>query len=181
LERSSAWSTLAYRPLSSPGSDAAELFAFVGAWMPPEGAVDSGWGAWADSRLAGALLMERAGAAGMLHGPVVVTPETPGTPGTDDASAVSGAAPADAVEVAARLLTDALAHASAHGIDTLYTRPQGLDPVWVRFGFIPLPEATLPRALRNRPGTGLFAWRGGSALWSANGRGVPQPASRSRR
>jgi hypothetical protein len=38
--------------------------------------------------------------------------------------------------------------------------------VWVRFGFIPLPESSLPPALAGRPGVGLFAWRGGSALWS---------------
>ena len=179
MERSSsARPALTYRPLESPAREAAPLYTFVGAWMPPEAAVECGWGAWAGSRLVGALVMERAGAAGMLHGPVVVAPEP--EEGSSPAE-VAPETPGDALEVAAQLLTDALAHASARGIDTLYTRPQGLDPLWVRLGFIPLPEATLPRALRDRPGTGLFAWRGGSALWSANGRGVPQPAARSRR
>jgi hypothetical protein len=36
----------------------------------------------------------------------------------------------------------------------------------VRFGFIPVPESTLPPALAGRPGAGLYAWRGGSALWT---------------
>ena len=41
-----------------------------------------------------------------------------------------------------------------------------LDRVWVRFGFIPVPEVALPSALTGRPGVGLYAWRGGSALWT---------------
>ena len=40
----------------------------------------------------------------------------------------------------------------AAGIDTVFTRPQGLDRLWVRYGFIPVPEADLaqgaPRAAR---------------------------------
>jgi hypothetical protein len=95
----------------------------------------------------GALVAERAGRAGMLHGPVVV--------GGDDR-----------LEVAAQLVSAGLDHAVALGMDTLYVRPHGLDRVWVRFGFVPLPESTLPPALAGRPGAGLFAWRGGSALWS---------------
>jgi len=54
----------------------------------------------------------------------------------------------------------------AAGVRTVYARPQGLDRVWVRFGFIPVPESTLPAGLAGRPGAGLFAWRGGSALWT---------------
>ena len=57
-------------------------------------------------------------------------------------------------------------HAAALGGVTLYTRPQGLDRVWVRFGFIPVPEVALPPTLAGRPGVGLYAWRGGSALWT---------------
>ena len=57
-------------------------------------------------------------------------------------------------------------HASASGVVTLFARPQSLDRVWVRFGFIPVPESTLPPDLAGRPGAGLYAWRGGTALWT---------------
>jgi len=57
-------------------------------------------------------------------------------------------------------------HATALGADTICARPLGLALVWVRFGFIPVPEGTLPAALAGRPGAGLYAWRGGSALWT---------------
>jgi hypothetical protein len=111
-----------------------------------------GWGAsTADpaggERLVGALVVERAERAAMFHGPVVVEGD-------------------DRLEIAAQLVAAAVDHAAAIGVDTIYTRPHGLDRVWVRFGFIPLPESTLPPALAGRPGVGLFAWRGGSALWS---------------
>ena len=59
-----------------------------------------------------------------------------------------------------------LDHASASGVVTLFARPQSLDRVWVRFGFIPVPESTLPPDLAGRPGAGLYAWRGGTALWT---------------
>jgi len=99
----------------------------------------------------------------MLHGPVVVAPE--------------GAGPDDALEVAAQLLAEAVKHAGSVGLVTLFARPQGLDRLWVRSGFIPVPEAELPAPLRGRPGIGLFAWRGGSALWSAAGREVSRTGS----
>jgi hypothetical protein len=86
-------------------------------------------------------------AAGMLYGPVVVL------------TAGAGWKP---IEVAAGLV----AQATGSGVETLFARPQGLDRVWVRFGFIPVPAADLPPAFKGRPGTGLFAWRGGTALWS---------------
>jgi hypothetical protein len=145
-----------YRALPAPGEDARDLFGFVGAWLPPALAVSAGWGAWEGDRLAGALLLERAETAAMLYGPVVVASDTPD--------------PDAAVEIAARLLDDALSLAEAQGIITLYTRPQSLDRVWVRNGFIPIPEADLPEALRGRPGIGLFGWRGGTAIWSMAGR-----------
>ena len=91
----------------------------------------------------------------MLHGPVVDTRD--GGPATD---------PLDPLEVAGQLLAAALDHATALGVTTLYARPQGLDRVWVRFGFIPVPEVALPPALAGRTGAGLYAWRGGSALWT---------------
>jgi hypothetical protein len=59
-----------------------------------------------------------------------------------------------------------LDHAAALDVTTLFARPGGLDRVWVRFGFIPVPEVTLPAPLGGRPGVGLYAWRGGSALWT---------------
>jgi hypothetical protein len=155
LGRSNGSGTLGYRPLAAPWEAALELFRFAGAWAPPPDDVAAGWGAWDDERLLGALLMERAGAAAMLHGPVVVAPaDMP----AEDVLAVAG-------DLTARALT----HAGSVGIDTIFARPQSLDRVWVRAGFIPLPEAELPRALRGRPGLGLFGWRGGTALWSGRG------------
>ncbi len=101
-----------------------------------------------DERLVGALLVERSGTTGMIHGPVVVESEDP-------------------LEVAAQLLAAALPHVAAARVETLFARPQGLDRVWVRLGFIPVPEADLLSAFKGRPGSGLYGWRGGSALWSS--------------
>jgi hypothetical protein len=72
----------------------------------------------------------------------------------------------DPLEIAAQLLNATLEHAAALGADTAFARPQGLDRVWIRFGFIPVPETALPAAFAGRPGAGLYGWRGGSALWS---------------
>jgi hypothetical protein len=162
LGRSSTGGALAYRPLGAPWDAALELFRFAGAWAPPPADVHAGWGTWADDRLVGAILMERAGATAMLHGPVVVAP--PGMP------------PEDVLGVAAELTAQALTYAGSTGIETVFARPQSLDRVWVRSGFIPVPEAELPRPLRGRPGLGLFGWRGGTALWSTAGRGGSRSA-----
>ncbi len=148
-----------YRPLLAGSPDARRLFGYAAAWAPPADPGELGWGAWLkvgaagdgaaiEERMVAALLVERSGAAGMIHGPVVVESAGP-------------------LEVAAQLLASALPHAAAAGVEILFARPQGLDRVWVRFGFIPVPEADLPSAFKGRPGTGLFAWRGGSALWSS--------------
>jgi hypothetical protein len=158
LGRSKAWGELAYRPLTPPWDVALELFRFAGAWAPSREHIESGWGAWDGDRLCGAFFAERSGASAMLHGPVVVAP--------------SDTAPEGALEVASELLAAALQQAAAQGVDTVFTRPQGLDRIWVRHGFIPVPEAELPAALRGRPGVGLFGWRGGMALWTAAGRGA---------
>ncbi len=174
MERSKAPEGLAYRALPDPPRDARDLFGFVGAWTPPDTAVSAGWGAWDGDRLVGALLLERAGRAAMLYGPVVVAAES-----TD---------PELPFDTAFRLLEHALSLGEAQGIDTLYARPQGLDRIWVRSGFIPIPEADLPEALRGRPGLGLFGWRAGSAIWSMAGRAAaarqaaaPATAGRRRR
>ncbi|HEV8440871.1 MAG TPA: hypothetical protein VGT40_22510 [Methylomirabilota bacterium] len=167
MARSKAAGDLAYRSLTAPWDAALELFRFAGASAPARERVESGWGAWDGERLVGALVAERAGGSAMLHGPVVVAPSD---------------APAEvAVEVASALLASALSHAATQGIDTLFTRPQGLDRIWVRHGFIPVPEAELPAELRGRPGLGLFGWRGGTALWSAAGRGAPRARALGRR
>lgn len=144
-------------PLAEPVEEARRLLHYAGASTPPPSKGEVAWGVRlgtdADQRLIGALLLERAGAAGMLHGPVVVLDhETPG---------------ADPFEIAARLVGTLLTETARLGVQTLFARPQGLDRVWVRFGFIPVPEAELPKAWKGRPGTGLFAWRGGTALWSS--------------
>ena len=83
-----------------------------------------------------------------------------------DAVVVTGDGPDDPLEVASQLLAAAIDHATALGAVTLFARPQGLDRVWIRFGFIPVPEVALPPALAGRAGAGLYAWRGGSALWT---------------
>src|SRR5262249_31837704 len=146
-----------------PWASALTLFRFAGAWAPPAEEIDSGWGVWANDRPCGALLAERAGSTGMLHGPVVVAPD--------------GATPDAALEVALELVSGARQAAETQGMRTLFARPQGQDRIWVRQGFIPVPEAELPAALRGRPGAGLFGWRGGTALWSAAGRGAASPRS----
>jgi hypothetical protein len=127
---------------------ARELFAFAAAPCPSNPDTGLAWGAWTDgSRLVGALLAERDGAAAFLCGPVIREH-------------------ARGLDVAAELVAVTIGQANAGGVDTLFARPQGLDRIWVRFGFIPVPEGTLPPALRGRPGAGLFAYRGGSAIWS---------------
>jgi len=163
LARSKGWDGLAFRPLADPGSEARELFGFVGAWAPQAADIATGWGAWDGETLVGAALLERAGPAAMLHGPAIAA-----SPGAD---------PEPALDAAAGLVALALASVEAAKVETLFARPQGLDRVWVRLGFIPVPEAELPEALRGRPGIGLFGWRGGSALWSAAGRGRDRRAS----
>jgi len=167
LARSNAWAELGYRELTSPCEPALDLFRFAGAWAPGREQIEWGWGAWDGERLAGALLVERSDASALLHGPVVVAPP--------EASSES------ALEAASEMLGAALQHAAGRGIDSVFTRPQGLDHIWVRHGFIPVPEAELPAALRGRPGLGLFGWRGGTALWSAAGRGTPRRLSATRR
>ncbi|HXJ83740.1 MAG TPA: hypothetical protein VMS64_34275 [Candidatus Methylomirabilis sp.] len=169
MGRSKAWSPaeLSYRLLAAPWGPALELFSFAGAWAPPAEQIDFGWAAWEGERVHGALIVERAGTNAMLHGPVVVAP--------------ADAPPEMALEVAGELLSGAIRHAEGVGIDTLFTRPQGLDRIWVRHGFLPVPEPLLPKALHGRPGLGLYGWRGGSALWSAAGRGMPRARADARR
>jgi hypothetical protein len=145
------WQGVGYRPVTD-AERARALFEFAAIPWPEQ--VAFAWGASmagsAGERLVGAVAAERHATAVMLHGPVVVT----------------GDGPDDPLEVAGQLLAAALDHATALGAVTLYARPQGLDRVWVRFGFIPVPEVALPPALTGRPGAGLYAWRGGSALWT---------------
>ena len=124
------------------------LFDFAAVSWPPTDDIAVAWGATdGGQRLIGAVIGERSGQAMLLHGPVV-TVET------------------DPLEIASQLVTAVLDHAAACGVVTVFARPQSLDRVWVRFGFIPVPEGTLPPALAGRPGSGLYAWRGGTALWT---------------
>lgn len=109
------------------------------------------WGAFeptgSGEKLLGVVVAESPGRAGLLHGPVVVAEREP-------------------LELAAHLIGAIVDHATAAGAHTLFAQPQGLDRLWVRFGFIPVPEGVLPAGLSARPGDGLYAWRGGSAVWS---------------
>src|SRR5262245_42232793 len=137
------WQGVQYRPSQAAGAEVRRLFDFAGAWSPPPSPGELGWEAVAGERMVGGILVERHGAHGFIHGPVVVEPPASTEP----------------LEVAAQLVAPVLGQAAESGVDTLFTRPQGLDRVWVRLGFIPVPEATLPAPLRGRPGTGLHAWR----------------------
>jgi hypothetical protein len=144
------WQGVGYRPLANP-EIARPVFDFAAVAWPARG-LAFGWGAFlapaaGAERLIGALGVELAERSALLHGPVVTDGD-------------------DRLEVAAQLVSAALDHVGAAGAATVFTRPLGLDRVWVRFGFIPVPESTLPPALAGRPGAGLYAWRGGSALWT---------------
>ena len=147
------WEGLAYRALDDPGP-ARALFDFAAVSWPDDAEAVLGWGAFATGteRLIGAVAAEQEARSVMLHGPVVVVD--------------GGPTHVQPLDVAAQLVAAILDHAVAAGAHTLFTRPQGLDRVWIRFGFIPVPEGFLPVGLAGRAGTGLYAWRGGSALWS---------------
>ena len=149
--RSRPWQDLEFRPLADV-TQARPLFDFAAVPWPDVSGLAFGWGALpsADAAPLAAVLVERAGRAVFLHGPLV---------------ALEGHAH-DPLEMAAQLLPAVLDHAAALGADTAFVRPQGLDRVWIRFGFIPVPEAALPAAFARRPGAGLYGWRGGSALWT---------------
>ena len=143
------WQGIGYRPLPD-AAIARPLFDFAAVpW--PEADIALSWGAVTagngGERLVGGVVAERSGPAMLLHGPVVVLETEP-------------------LEVASQLVAAVLDHATATGVVTVFARPQSLDRVWVRFGFIPVPESTLPPALAGRKGAGLYAWRGGSALWT---------------
>jgi hypothetical protein len=150
--RARVWEDFTLRPLGDV-MQARPLFDFAAMPWPDPESVAFGWGASAagSDELVSALLAERAGRAVFLHGPLV---------------RIDWLGTVDPLTLAARLLGPALEHAAALGADTAYARPQGLDRVWVRFGFIPVPESALPAAFARRPGGGLYGWRGGSALWT---------------
>jgi hypothetical protein len=132
-----------YRPSQAGAGSARRLFRFAGAFAPEPGPGEIAWEAEAAGRLVGAVIVERHGEQGMIHGPVVVEPP----------------ADVDALEVAAQLVAPLTESGLVPPLHVLYARPQGLDRVWVRFGFVPVPEAVLPESLRGRPGTGLHLWR----------------------
>ena len=128
------------------------LFDFAAVPWPETSTPAFCWGAHvagaSGERLVGAIVAEGADRALMFFGPVIAL-ETE-----------------DALEVAAQLVAAALDHATALGAETIFARPQGLDRVWIRYGFLPVPEGALPQALGGRERIGLYAWRGGTALWT---------------
>lgn len=142
------WQDLELRPLLD-AAPARPLFDFVAVPWPDPATITFGWGAApaAGGTLLAAVLAERAGRAVLLHGPLITSHGEP-------------------LQLAEQLLAAALAHAGALGADTAFARPQGLDRVWIRFGFVPVPESALPAAFAGRDGVGLYGWRGGSALWT---------------
>lgn len=137
------WHGISYRPCQAGAIEVRRLFRFAGAWAPLPEAHELAWEAESEGRVLGGVLAERRGAHAFVHGPVVVEPP-------------AGLEP---IAIADQLVAALLSQARAVGLDTLFARPQGLDRVWVRAGFVPVPEATLPADLRDRPGTGLHAWR----------------------
>lgn len=151
------WQGTGYRPLHDVDA-ARRLFDFAAVPWPATATPAFCWGAHVASargeRLIGALVAERAERAVMLYGPVI------------EVEAPIDGEPVDALEVAGQLVTAAIDHAVALGGETVFARPQGLDRIWIRYGFLPVPEGALPSALGGRPGAGLYAWRGGTALWT---------------
>jgi hypothetical protein len=137
------WQGIDYGPCQVGGAEVRRLFDFAGAPTPTPGPGELGWEARADGRLVGGVLVERRGDCGLIYGPVVIEPPSAAEP----------------MEVAAQLVAALLDHATGLQMTTLFSRPQGLDRVWVRSGFVPVPEAFLPEGLRGRPGSGLHAWR----------------------
>jgi hypothetical protein len=137
------WQGVVYRPSPAGAAEARRLFHFAGAWAPPPTPGELSWEAEARERLVGAVLVERQQEHGFVHGPVVVDapPDT------------------EPLEVAAQLVAPLLEPATDPGMARVFARPQGLDRLWVRLGFVPLPEPLLPAAFRDRPGTGLYVWR----------------------
>jgi hypothetical protein len=144
------WQGFALRPLDDAGQ-ARPLFDLAALPWPSAANPLLAWGAFRTAgegdTLIGAVIAESTGRAGLLHGPVVT-------------------AEREALDLAAQLVGAIIDHATAGGVQTLFARPQGLDRLWVRFGFIPVPEGALPPALSTGPADGLYAWRGGSAVWS---------------
>jgi hypothetical protein len=165
--QSRLWQDLELRPLAD-ATEARPLFDFAAIPWPAPSGVAFGWGAApaTGGALVAALLAERAGRAVLLHGPIVAF----------DGGGASSTSATDPLQVAAQLVTAAIEHAAALGADTAFARPQGLDRVWIRFGFIPVPESTLPAAFAGRPGAGLYGWRGGSALWTLRDAGEASAA-----
>jgi hypothetical protein len=157
------WQGTGYRPLLEAAA-ARPLFDFAAQPWPEAATPAFCWGAHVAAaggeRLVGAVVAERAERAVMLYGPVIRVETS-----RADASA-GGESEVDALEVAGQLVAAALDHATALGVETVFARPQGLDRVWIRFGFLPVPEGALPAALGGRQGVGLYAWRGGTALWT---------------
>src|SRR5438552_13568829 len=160
--RPRTWQDLDLRPLAD-ATQARPLFDFAAVRWPDPTGVAFGWGATAaNGSLVAAALAERAGRAVMLNGPLVK---------------LDGSAPADPVQLASQLVTATLDHMAALGADTAFARPQGLDRVWIRFGFIPVPESALPAAFAGCGGAGLYGWRGGSALWTFRNTGNDESAA----
>jgi hypothetical protein len=144
------WQGFALRPLEE-ANRARPLFDFAALPWPSTSNPLLAWGAFEltpeGDALLGAVVAEAPGRAALLHGPIVVTER-------------------EALELAGQLIGAIMDHATGAGAHTLFAQPQGLDRLWVRFGFVPVPEGTLPAGLSARSGDGLYAWRGGSAIWS---------------
>jgi hypothetical protein len=137
------WQGLVYRPCPAEAAAVRRLFHFAGAWTPAFAPGELAWEAVAPGGLVGGVLVERDHDCGFIHGPVVVEPPPD----------------AEALEVAAQLAAPLLEPGTDPTMTRAFARPGGLDRLWVRLGFVPMPEASLPPTMRDRPGTGLYVWR----------------------
>src|SRR5439155_20106977 len=118
------WQGILYRPCQGGAGAVRRLFQYAGAFTPVLRPEELAWEAEVGERLVGGAVVERQGAHGMIHGPVVVEPPE----GTEP------------LEVAAQLVAALIAEATAAGLDSIYARPPGPDRVWVRAGFVPCPK-----------------------------------------
>src|SRR5206468_2942782 len=125
------WQGVGYRLLPDAGA-ARPLFEFAALPWPETDVICLAWGAFAPvedgERLVGALVAERSRNDAMVYGPVVI-------------------AETDPLEIAAQLVAALLDHATASGVTSVFSRPQGLDREWVRYGFMLVPKRTLPAGL----------------------------------
>ncbi len=138
------WQGVVYQPCQSGASEVRQLFHFAGAFAPDLEPGEIAWEARADGRLVGGRAL-RAARRARVH-------PRPGGRGSSDRAPSRSRSPRSSSRPSST-------RRAPFRSTPLFTRPQGLDRVWVRLGFVPMPQAFLPETLRGRPGSGLHVWR----------------------